>query len=39
MYVKVRESGLRFEAYFNRKGCDNNNERGHFVKVDEEIMC
>lgn len=37
MYVKLRERGLKIDIYFNRKGCSNN-DRGHFVKVDNKIV-
>jgi len=30
MYLKLRESGLRTDYYFNRKACDNG-VRGHFA--------
>lgn len=36
MYVKMRESGLKTDYYFNRKACDNE-ERGHSVMIDREI--
>ena len=38
MYVRLRESGLRTDYYYNRKGCDNQ-ERGHFAMVSGSIVC
>lgn len=38
MYVKYKESGLRQEYYFNRKGCDNE-ERGHFAIENGKVVC
>ena len=36
MYVKLRESGLKTDIYFNRK--ENNPCRGHFVLIGSDVV-